>query len=297
MTITPAGPDELDAVLELIAGEQADLSRGTTMLGDERDGIAAELDDLSPDWRSTVRVARDGGELVGATLVEWDEDSSRAWVFGPWVPGDDGTWERWATALLESGLSQLPPDVDRVELGGDVTNVRMAALAEELGWTTSEVSHVFAADAAAASAWPDPTGSLRGATAADREAIRPLHDQEFPATYAPVERLLPDEPDGRFHVVVAEALSDSSGPRLLGYAAGRVQPDGDGYLDYLAVSDAARGHGAGRDLLVTISRWLVEASPHHNVNLTVQDHRSPARRLYESLGFTLQLSMVGYERP
>ncbi len=119
-----------------------------------------------------------------------------------------------------------------------------------------------------------------------------MHDAEFPATYAPVERLLPDEPDGKFHVLVAE-----DDGRFLGYAAGRVQPDGDGYLDYIAVNDAARGHGAGRDLLVAIGRWLVETAPHHDVHLTVQDHRTPARRLYESLGFTLQLSMVGYSRP
>jgi ribosomal protein S18 acetylase RimI-like enzyme len=130
---------------------------------------------------------------------------------------------------------------------------------------------------------------------ADRESIRPLHDAEFPATYAPVERLLPDQPDGKFHVVVAED-PDQPG-RFLGYAAGRVQPDGAGYLDYLAVSDAARGRGTGRDLLVAISTWLLEHAPQHDVNLTVQDHRTPARRLYESLRFTLQLSMVGYSRP
>ena len=148
---------------------------------------------------------------------------------------------------------------------------------------------MYAASAAAAAGWPDPVLTIRPATAADRETIRPLHDQEFPATYAGLERLLPDEPDGKFHVLVAE-----EGSRFLGYAAGRVQPDGDGYLDYLAVPDAARGHGAGRDLLVAIGRYLVDAAPHHDVNLTVQDHRTPARRLYESLGFELQLSIVGY---
>ena len=121
-------------------------------------------------------------------------------------------------------------------MAGDVANVRMAALAEELGWPASEVSHVYAASATAAAGWPDPVLTIRPATAADRETIRPVHDQEFPATYAGLERLLPDEPDGKFHVLVAE-----EGSRFLGYAAGRVQPDGDGYLDYLAVPDAARG--------------------------------------------------------
>jgi ribosomal protein S18 acetylase RimI-like enzyme len=292
MTITPVSADELDRALDLIAGEQASLSRGTTMLGDTRHGVAAELADLSPDWGSTVRVVREGSDFLGASLLEHDEETARAWVFGPWVPGDDAAWDRWARPLVDAALEQLPAGIDRVELGGDVTNVRMAALAAELGWQTSEVSHVFSADATAAGSWPDPASSVRVATAADRETIRPLHDAEFPATYAPVERLLPDEPDGKFHVLIAE-----DGPRFLGYAAGRVQPDGDGYLDYLAVSDAARGHGAGRDLLVSIGRWLVETAPHHDVHLTVQDHRAPARRLYESLGFTLQLSMVGYSRP
>ncbi len=296
MTLTPLDPGELDRALDLIAGEQADVARGTTMLGETRDGVAAELADLSPAWGSTVRVAREGSEFLGASLLEYDAEMGRAWVFGPWVPGDEAAWSRWARPLLDAALEQLPAGIDRVELAGDVANVRMAGLAGELGWTTGEVNHVFSADNTAAGSWPDPVNRIRVATVADREAIRPLHDQEFPATYAPVERLLPDEPDGKFHVVVAED-AESSGGRFLGYAAGRVQPDGDGYLDYLAVSDAVRGHGAGRDLLVGIGRWLVEHAPHHDVHLTVQDQRTPARRLYESLGFTLQLSMVGYSRP
>jgi len=292
MTITPVPADALDEVLDLIAAQQADLSRGTTMLGDERVGIAAELDDLEPAWASTVRVAREDGRVVAASLVEWDEENARAWLFGPWVAGGDDAWARWARPLVDAALGQLPAGIDRVELAGDVSNVRMAALAEELGWPAGEVSHVYAAPAPAAAGWPDPVLTIRPATAADRETIRPVHDQEFPATYAGMERLLPDEPDGKFHVLLAE-----EGSRFLGYAAGRVQPDGAGYLDYLAVPDAARGHGAGRDLLVAIGRYLVDAAPHHDVNLTVQDHRAPARRLYESLGFELQLSIVGYERP
>src|ERR1700754_4665001 len=106
-----------------------------------------------------------GGEPVGASLVEWDAEAARAWVFGPWVPGDDAAWARWAAPLLDAALAQLPAGVDRVELGGDVTNVRMAALAGELGWTTSEVSHVFSADAESARSWPGPTNAVRRATA------------------------------------------------------------------------------------------------------------------------------------
>ncbi len=290
--VAPVEADDLDAVLDLIAAEQAEPARGTTMLGDTRDGIAAELGEVEPDWTATVRAAREDGRVVGAVVVDRDDEAGRAWIQGPWVAGGDDVWARWARPLLDAALEQLPAGTERVEMNGDVANVRMAALASELGWTTSEVSHVFVAGAGAAESWPDPGVKIREATAAERETIRPLHDQEFPATYAPVDRLLPDEPDDKFHVIVAE-----DGERFLGYAAGNVQPDGAGYLDYLAVSDAARGHGAGRDLLVAISRWLVDTAPKSDVNLTVQDHRTPARRLYESLGFTRQLSIVGYSRP
>ena len=201
MTITPVEADALDEVLDLVATEQAERSRGTTMLGDEREGVAAELDDLEPAWASTVRVAREDGRVVAASLVEWDEENARAWVFGPWVAGGDDAWARWARPLVDAALAQLPAGIDRVEMAGDVANVRMAALAEELGWPAGEVSHVYAASAAAAAGWPDPVLTIRPATAADRETIRPVHDQEFPATYAGLERLLPDEPDGKFHVL------------------------------------------------------------------------------------------------
>jgi len=291
-SITPVAPADLDAALDLIASEQAELSRGTTMLGQERDGIAAELGEVEPDWTASVRVARQDSRIVGAVVGDWDAGMGRAWILGPWVAGDDEAWRHWARPLLDSALTQLPPGTDRVEMAGEVANVRMAALAGELGWTTSEVNHVYTADEQTASAWPDPVLAIREATSADRETIRPLHDQEFPATYAGVDRLLPDEPDGKFHVILAE-----DGPRLLGYAAGQVHPDGEGYLDYIAVPDAARGHGAGRDLLIVIGRWLVGHAAKHDVHLSVQDHRTPARRLYESLGFRLQLSMVGYGKP
>src|SRR3954462_15387239 len=92
--ISSVPAEELGAVLDLIAAEQADPARGTTMLGNTGEGVAAELDDLEPDWRGTVRVAREAGRPVGATLVEWDEEAARAWVFGPWVAGGGDTWAR-----------------------------------------------------------------------------------------------------------------------------------------------------------------------------------------------------------
>jgi ribosomal protein S18 acetylase RimI-like enzyme len=287
--ITPVATDELDEVLDLVAGEQAHPDRGTTMLGDTRDGIAAELGDVEPDWTASVRVARKDGRMVGAVVGDWDTGVGRAWILGPWVVGGDEEWRRWARPLVDSVLEQLPAGIDDWELAADVSHVRMAQLGTELGLAPSEINHVYSVDTTTVDSWPEDMADVRRATHADVELIRPLHDREFPATYATADHLLPDPPDGKYDVVVA-----MDGPVLLGYAAGRVQADGEGYLDYIAVADVARGKGIGKHLMAAICRPVIAAAPTGKLHLTVQDHRTPARRMYESLGFTRSLSIVGY---
>ena len=167
--ITPVAADELDEVLDLIAAEQAHPDRGTTMLGEKRDGIAAELGDVEPDWTASVRVAREDGRIVGAVVGDWDPDLGRAWILGPWVVGDDDAWRRWARPLVDSVLEQLPEGIDDWELAADASHVRMAELGAELGLPASEVSHVYSVDAATVGTWPEPSGEVRPATHADVE--------------------------------------------------------------------------------------------------------------------------------
>ena len=289
MTVTTVAAGELDEVLDLIAAEQAHPDRGTTMLGEKRDGIAAELGDVEPDWTASVRVARDEDRIVGAVVGDWDPDLGRAWILGPWVVGDDDAWRRWARPLLDSVLDQLPESIDDWELAADESHARMAELGAQLGLPASEVNHVYSVDAATVETWPAPSGEVRPATRADVETIRPLHDREFPASYATADHLVPEPPDDKFQVVIA-----ADGPQLLGYAAGRVQADGEGYLDFIAVADVARGRGVGRDLMAAVCRTVIAGATTGKLHLTVQDHRTPARRMYESLGFQRSLSIVGY---
>ncbi len=84
---------------------------------------------------------------------------------------------------------------------------------------------------------------------------------------------------------------------VLGYVAGRVQPDGDGYIDFLAVAPGRRQQGVGRALVTALSRQLVEGSPNERVCLTVRDSNHPARALYEQLGFRVDASIAPFEAP
>lgn len=264
-----------DEVVALIAARQADPATRITYVGEDAAGIRAELDGLSPPWTETLRVV--GG---GISIVEWDAELGRAWILGPWA--DD-----WSVAgeLLDAALAQVPEGVTRFELAGDIANTGLAELAAGRGWTATEPNHVLVADADVVAAWPDPDPGFRAAVPADVEAIAVLHDAEFPGTFASAAQLV----EGARTVLVAEQDG-----HVVGYAAGEVHEDGEGFLDFLAVGPTARRSGLGRRLAVAITRQLLAESPLGRVALTVQDHRAPARALYERLGFRPDGVLVAY---
>lgn len=279
---------ELEAVLDLITAEQADPATGTCYLGTVRAELLLELEELGEAWPGSVLVAVDGGRLVGVTLAETDSELGRSWIYGPWVTGEG--WSTWARPLLDAAVALCPPEIVAHEISSDLANLRMAELAKQLGWSASVPNHVFTATAEVTAAWPANDVRVRDPKADDFAAVDPLHQAEFPNTYLSTRQMLADGV-ARERIV---AISEAPDGRFLGYASGRVQPDGAGYLDFLAITPDARGSGAGLGLLATICRRIVSEAPQHNVNLTVQHHRAPAIALYRGLGFTLETTIVGY---
>lgn len=286
--------DELGDAVAFIAAQQAHADHRISYVGDDPTGIVAELAGLEPSWLTTARVLRDGTHIVGVVIAEWDDDLGRAWILGPWVAGDGEGWMTGAATLLEAALAQPPPTVTRYEMSGDVANRRLAALATARGWTPTEPHHLLVADAAVVSAWPAGGGrlaaSVRAAGPDDVGAIAALHDVEFPDSYASAAQLVDGQVDGSRIVLVAA----DGGGGVLGYAAGEVHNDGEGFIDFVAVDPGARGAGIGRDLVMTMARRLIDRSGLGRVCLTVQDHRTPARTLYERLGFRSEGSLVAY---
>jgi ribosomal protein S18 acetylase RimI-like enzyme len=258
-------------------------------VGTGADAIRAELAGLQPPWATTARVLRDATGIVGVVAVEWDDDLGRAWILGPWVVGDGDTWMSAAGRLLDAALAQPPPTVSQHEMAGDTANRRLAALGAARGWAPTETNHLLEADAAVIAGWP-ASAALRAPRSDDIAAIAALHEVEFPDTYASAPQLVAGDQDGSRVVLVAD---DGRGG-IAGYVAGHVEDNGEGFIDFVAVDPAARGTGAGRQLVVTATRRLVDRSPLGLVRLTVPDHRLAARGLYEQLGFRHCGSLVAY---
>jgi ribosomal protein S18 acetylase RimI-like enzyme len=283
----------LDRVVALIAGEQQQREHHVVYVGDQPDGIRAELDALDPPWTETLRIVDRDGEPTGATLVEWDEAIGRAWIFGPWVAGDEAVWERWAGPLVQAALDQLPATITSHELSGTVENERIRRLADSLGWPATEVNFAYVLAAADAGALVPQDDGLRGVVPEDHGWIAPLHELEFPHTYFSAQQLIERAGTGA-HVVLVATTADG---HAAGYAAGRIQPDGIGYIDFVAVEPSVRGGGAGRRLVSGLARRLLDEAPTAEVHLTVQEHRAPARALYAALGFRVDIGFVGYRSP
>ena len=285
MEIIAPDAGQLEVALDVVTAAQQDPATACAYVGDERAGIAAELEDLSPPWGSTARVAVVDGRVVGVVAVDWDEETARSWVQGPWAV-DDAAWVASARALLDAALAQVPAPIDDHEISADPLHARMAALAEELGWHRSEVNIVY--EAKSDEGWPAVADDqVRRATADDTAALEALHTSAFPGTYATARQLVED--DERVTLVLDGVEGD-----LLGYASAEVQADGGGYLDFIAVAPAARGRGLSKVLLAAIGRAVLAAASDGTVSLTVKEDNAPAIALYESFGFTRAAELVGY---
>ena len=288
---TTAAADDLPEVLALIVAQQRRPEANVAYLGSDPGGVAAELHGLQPPWTTTLRIVREGDRIVGAVAVEWDEEVGRSWVMGPWVDLDGGRWLPAAEELLDAALAQVPPAITRHELSGDTANRNLAELSAVRGWWATEVNHALAVDEATVAGWVRVDGgALRPARTEDVEGIRALHDQEFPGTYATADQIVAGQQDGSRVTVVAE---DGAGG-VAAYASGHLQDDGEACLDFLAVHPDRQGAGLGCEAIVAVTHALLPRSPLRRLSLTVQDHRAPARRLYERLGFRHRASIVGY---
>ena len=288
MVVTAASARQVEEALELIVDRQSSPSTACAYLGSTPDGVRAELDDIEVPWRETLQVGVDDtGAVVGAVLVDWDEETGRSWVHGPWTR-DEAVWDTVADRLLDAAVALTPETVQDHEVSAAPAHERLAALAASRGWTAGEVNYVYVARSAAG--WPDAPATVRPAAEGDLEAVTVIHDEAFPGTYATARRLLSD-PE-RVSLVLTEHTNGTGA--VLGYASAEIQADGDGYLDFIALSPQARGRGLGAGLLSAIGRAVLAAAPNGCVNLTVKESNTPAVRLYERFGYAREAELVGY---
>ncbi len=263
----------------LAAIHQADPARHCLYLSADADAIAAEVAELD-EWAATTAVAEAGGEIVGWLFGEPDPDMGRVWWWGPFAPTD--AWDAVADELYRVARALLGDAYHEEEAAADARSESIAGWADRHGFTTDPGSVLLRRDPTAAVVDP----RVRSMIESDHEAVGALHDLAFPGTHTPPAMLVASEHP-------RQVIEDDG--CVVGYVAYEMQPDGSGYIDYLAVDERLRGRGLGRALVSTATADLVTSGVDH-VHLTVREANGAARALYASLGFEEERIAVPYRR-
>lgn len=255
-----------DDVVAYVVRAQADPTRHVTFVGEGEVTVRSDLAAID-GWRDQTLVARRDDSVVGALLVDTDDELGRCWWLGPWADDDEV-----ARALLDAA-EPLVADLRRREFAPDSRNTWLADLAAGLGYEARPASAILVRELAT---WVDDTDTphVHELDAEDRDVVAALHDRLFPGTHTPGRRLVRDQ----------DTLVLVAGEPPHGYVATQDQDDASLYIDFLGVDPGSRRRGLGRDLLTaTIDRALARGCD--RAHLTVHVTNTAARALYAALGF------------
>lgn len=260
--------------------------RHVAYLALDTDTIAAEMVAEDDDWTAVSAVATVDNHLAGWLMGSVDVDMGRVWWFGPFVDAEGDRWTELTNALFATAGELLPAQIDQEEMAPDTRFDVLADWATEHGFTRDPGSLVLTGDLTVIGR---PMTVGRPMVPSDAPSIGPLHDQLFPDTHTPGNRLAASTADHRVHLVVD--VDDT----LAGYVAVERQPDGSGYVDYLGVDPRFRRRGLGADLVRAGAAALAGLGC-ERCSLTVRDDNLAARRLYTGLGFAEERVIVPYRR-
>ena len=250
-------------------------ARHVVYLGTDAAGIAAEL--AEPASTVSSIATGDDGEVIGWMIGDVDDEMGRVWWFGPFVDADG--WAPIADELLAHARQQLASTVTEEEIAVDDRFERFAPWATAHGFEAETASWVLTLERELAAPSPRADREIRAMTDRDHDAVARLHDAAFPGTHTPGARLV-EQHDADHPRLVAVADDE-----VVGYIAVERQPEGSGYVDFVAVDPAHRRRGLAGDLVRAGVQALV-ALEVSGVHLTVRESADGARELYASLGFT-----------
>ncbi len=290
-----AGAGDVDALASYIAHANADPAHECLHTPGTRKSVIREallrVGGLSENGRSVfVLACSNDGAISGAFGCQSAPADDVGWLWGPWVSIRQ-EWKIDAPAMLRALLAALPRRVRRLDAFLNIKNENGLAFLQDRDFAIRSPTYIYIA---AAAEWdPVAAGAPFPDLAARHEVgFARLHRETFPAgESASPEELLAGRDDEHAIFVAADDL------RLLGYACvSENAAPREGFIDYLAVRPAARGHGIGRSLLQTALRWVFETRRLPQAALCVTGWRDDARRLYERAGFRLSATGRGARR-
>lgn len=246
------------------------------------DQQAESMRALVHDQAAFVTATRDahGDTIEGIAGATFDAAARRAWVWGPLVREPDRA-ESLRAALIDA-LRQALPAITRFDAFPQADETPLLSALQQAGYVQQQHHRVMSLRATELTVPPVVDGAIVGAEASHPALteLPELHDRLFPQTYLPGAAVAASLDDAHRLLIALD------GDRLAGYVYVQHQRiEGEGYVDYLGVTESARGRGLGRALLAAAAHWTLVERGLPRVHLTVRQDKPAALRLYEDAGF------------
>ncbi len=246
-------------------------------IANDAPSISTDVSEVEHWTKTTViaeRAGESGPEIVAWLLAEVDTGMGRLWWWGPFSKeGIDPLGDELYAEVRKHLDRNFDVGFPEEEACADDRGTSLRGWCERHGFEPETASVLLKRDRGPAKL--DDRVRPLSESDSDRQAVMALHELAFPGTHT-----------------TPAALVDSSDPRLVidvdgrvaGYVAYELQSDGSGYVDFLAVDEASRGHGLGGALVDHACSEMFEAGVSY-AHLTVREDNAAARALYARLGF------------
>ena len=278
---------EFDIIARLVVGQCKNPATHCihSDTSDDYDGVYREITRLASRSEICFVAAFENDQLVGTVGCEWDEETGRGWLRGPFVVAGSGDWDEITAVLLQEIFSELPSAIHCLDTFLNVANEQGNHLYLANGFHQIRLIHVYVA-------LPPQkpfvfSSSCKSLSPQQMKKFIALHDSIFPQAHITGERIVEKlDDDHRVFVVTDD-------DELLGYLYAIIEEEmHEGFVDYLGVRRDARGQGIGQQLLHTALHWIFEAKKMSQAGLVVNDDLTNARSLYEKVGFELKYTGV-----
>jgi ribosomal protein S18 acetylase RimI-like enzyme len=286
--LVPLQREQIAELAAFIASQQASPASYVGFAGSQAAEIAHELSEfpglLAED---TFMLARQDGAIVGALGFDADLEKQHIYIWGPLIAAEP--WDALSDDLWRAVATRLPAENQRFDIFCHQQNQRVQdwARRRQIPFHSDQFIMVFERTQLGQL----PPARLSELAPEQHERFIELHETSFPKTYYSGSEII-----GRLNAeqrvfVVAE------GGDVLGYTYVEARPEfGEGHIEFIAVSESARGRGVGLALLTGALHWLFSFAGIATIELVVSGANPAALSLYRRAGFQERYHMVNFRR-
>ena len=232
-------------------------------------------------------LARQDGAIGGGLGFGADLEKQYIYVWGPLIAAEN--WDALSEDLWRAVAPKLPAENRRFDIFCHKQNRRVQAWAERREIPPNSDQFIMAFERGQLSQLP-PAEPVR-LTPELHEQFIALHEASFPNTYYSGAEIISRINDHQQVFVV------TAGDTLLGYTYVEAKPEfGEGHIEFIAVSESARGRGVGQQLLTGLLHWLFSFPEINTIELVVSGENPAALSLYRRVGFQELYHMVSFRR-